>query len=129
MVPAGPGKDADWMPAKFLRSASDEEEEEEAPPPPVVSRLSLRFGNRAGPSVGVARPELGGLCEGCLKDVMSTVGEGRLEMGVSIVEGREMEDGLVGSSFLPEGTGSVVNNIVGSFKTVLSHNIKHIPLQ
>jgi hypothetical protein len=37
---------------------------------------------------------------------MSTVGEGRLEMGVSIVEGREMEDGLVGSSFLPEGTGS-----------------------
>ena len=95
------------MPTEFFRSGSADDEEDEAPPPPAVSVLSLRFGSLAGPSVGVAMPEFVGLCEGCLKEVMSTVGEGRLGMGVSMVDGREMEDGFTGSSFFPAGRGSV----------------------
>lgn len=54
-----------------------------------------------GPSVGVARPELGGLCDGCLNADTSTVGDGRLEIGVNMVDGREIEDGFTGSSLLP----------------------------
>ena len=106
-MPAGLDGVTDWVPAEFFRSGSDDDEEVEGPPPPAVSILSLCFGNLAGPSVGVTMPEFGGLCEGCLNEVMSTVGEGRLEMGVSIVDGREMEDGFTGSSFLPAGRGSV----------------------
>ena len=53
-----------------------------------------------GPSVGVARPELGGLCDDCLKEEMSMVGEGRVERGVSMVDGRVMEGGFIRSSLV-----------------------------
>lgn len=57
--------------------------------------------------MGVARVELGGLCEACLREEMSMVGEGRLGMGVSIVEGRGIEGGLARST-LPLVANSAV---------------------
>ena len=61
-------------------------------------------------AVGVVREELGGLWEGFLSEEMSMVGEGRVEMGVSMVDGRGMDGGFTRSSLLtavPPGTSSV----------------------
>lgn len=51
----------DWVATEVFRSASDEDDDNEVAAPPLMSRLSRCFRNRTGPSVGVARPELGGL--------------------------------------------------------------------
>ena len=99
----GPARDTftDCVAAEFFRS----EVEDDPVLPPLGATLFRCFGNRAevGPSVvGVAEasPELVGLREGCLREEMSMVGEGRLGMGVSMVEGREMDDSFIRSSFV-----------------------------
>jgi hypothetical protein len=51
-------------------------------------------------AVGVVRAELGGLWEGFLSEEMSTVGEGREERGVSMVEGRGMDGGFARPSLV-----------------------------
>ena len=61
-------------------------------------------------AVGVVRAELGGLWEGFLSEEMSTVGEGREERGVSMVEGRGMDGGFARPSLVtpdPLETSSV----------------------
>ena len=60
--------------------------------------------------VGVAMAELGGVWEEFLSEEMSTVGEGREERGVSMVEGRGMDGGFARSSLaapVPLETSSV----------------------
>jgi hypothetical protein len=99
----------DCVATEFLRSARDEVEgakDDELPTPPLVPGPSLccfrnRIAEEEGVSaVGVARPELGGLCEGCLREEISMVGDGRLGIGVSMVEGSGMDDGFERSSLL-----------------------------
>ena len=67
---------------------------------PLISTLSRCLRNRTGPSVGVASPDPGGLWAKSLKVEISTVGEGRAERGVSILDGRETGDSLARSSLL-----------------------------
>lgn len=67
---------------------------------PLISTLSRCLRNRTGPSVGVASPDPGGLWAKSLKVEMSTVGEGRAESGVSILDGRVTGDSLASSSLL-----------------------------
>ena len=76
-----------------LRKREATEEEEEDEPSPMA--------------VGVVKAELGGLWEECLSEEMSTVGEGREEIGVSMVEGRGIDSGFARSSLLPLEISSV----------------------
>ena len=115
---AGEAKLPDCVATELLRSVRAEEEEDGPPtpaPPDATSPSLCCFRNReAEPSlvvaVGVARVELGGLWEGCFREEISIVGEGRVGIGVSMVEGRGMAGGFARSSLLlpePLGTGSV----------------------
>ena len=73
---------------------------------PLTSTLSRCFRKRTWLSVGVASPEPGGLRLLLLKEaVMSMVGEGRAERGVSMLEGRVTGESL-GRSSLELGAGS-----------------------
>ena len=89
------------MATEDLRSTR-EDVEREAPltplaPPSFCSCFSHRD---VSAPVGVAWAEPGGLCDECLREDMSMVGDGRLGIGVSMVEGRVMDCGFLCSSLL-----------------------------
>ena len=94
------------MATEDLRSTREDVEREApltplAPPSFCCSCFSHREEEaELSAPVGVAWAEPGGLCDECLREDMSMVGDGRLGIGVSMVEGRVMDFGFLCSSLL-----------------------------